>query len=274
MTGAPDGVSLRLFRSEELARRASLGGIHKLVELALSKDFAWLHRDLRELNRFDALVADLCPLDELQENAFENLKRHILPAEVFPALTEEHFIAAVQQTRLQIPGLAFKLVEHVGAILRARKEIQQRCGPAPVLPATKSKTISDLSQLSLATKDAKKPANIWAEELEALLPRNFLAAVPFAQLAQMPRYLKALATRMERATLNPVKDKERAQLLAPYLDALKNFTETPPKSAEAKKRLEEFRWMVEEYKVSVFAQELGTAFPVSPRRLDEQLQKI
>ena len=140
--GAPTGVSLRLFRSEELARRASLGGIHKLIELALAKDFAWLHRDLREVNRFDSLVANLCPLDEFQEAAYENLKRHILPGEVFPALTEEHFNAAVQLTRLQIPGLAVKLVDQVGVILRARKEIQTRCGPSPVLPAISRKPFS------------------------------------------------------------------------------------------------------------------------------------
>ncbi len=268
------GVSLRLFRSEELARRASLGGIHKLIELALSKDFAWLHRDLRELNRFDALVANLCPLEELQEAAYENLKRHILPAEVFPRLIEEHFIAAVQQTRLQIPGLAVKLVDQVGVILRARKEIQTRCGPSPVLPTTKPKTVFDLSQLSLATKDATKPVNVWAAELDALLPKNFLETIPFAQLAHVPRYLKALATRMERAKLNPVKDRERAALLAPYLAKLNSLRENPPKSGEAQQQLAEFRWMVEEYKVSIFAQELGTAVPVSPKRLDEQWSKI
>ena len=269
-----DAVNLRLFRSEELARRASLGGIQKLVELALSKDFAWLHRDLRELNRFDSLVANLCPLDELQETAYENLERHILPAEVFPALTEEYFIAAVQQTRLQIPGLAVMLVDQVGAILRARKDIQSRCGPSPVLPAAKPRTISSLSQLNLATKDTPKPANVWAEELDALVPRNFLAVIPFVQLTHVPRYLKALTTRMERAKLNPVKDKERVQLIAPYLARLKSFRENPPKFAEAQRQLEEFRWMIEEYKVSLFAQELGTAFPISPKRLDQQLQRI
>ncbi|HTL71823.1 MAG TPA: DUF3418 domain-containing protein, partial [bacterium] len=269
-----DSVSLRLFRSEELARRASLGGIHKLIELALSKDFAWLQRDLRALNGFDALAANLCPLDELQATAYENLKRHILPGEIFPVLNEENFQAAVQQTRLQIPGLATKLIDQVGVILRARKEIQQRCGPAPTLPTTKPKTLSDLSQLNIATKDAVKPTNVWAEELDALLPRNFLAIIPFAQLAHVPRYLKALATRMERAKLNPVKDKERAQLIAPYLARLKALRENPPKSAEAREQLVAFRWMVEEYKVSLFAQELGTATPISPKRLDEQLQRI
>jgi ATP-dependent helicase HrpA len=269
-----ESVSLRLFRSEELARRASLGGIHKLIELALSKDFAWLQRDLRALNGFDALVANLCPLDELQATAYENLKRHILPAEAFAPLNEENFIAAVQQTRLQIPGLAMKLLDQVGVILRARKDIQQRCGPSPTLPTTKPKTLSDLSQLNLATKDTVKPTNVWADELENILPRHFLAEIPFAQLAHIPRYLKALATRMERAKLNPAKDKERAQLIAPYLAKLKTLRENPPKLADARKQLEEFRWMVEEYKVSLFAQELGTAFPVSPKRLDEQLARV
>jgi ATP-dependent helicase HrpA len=266
-----DRVSLRLFRTGDAAKIASLGGIQKLVELALSKDFAWLHRDLRALTRFDALVANLCPLDELHETAYENARRHLLPAEVFPQLTRAQFDQAVQQTRQAIPGLALKLVDHVGVILQARKEIQQRCCPSPVLPATKPKTFSDLSRLSLATKDAVKPANLWAEELDSLLPRNFLATIPFGRLPHIPRYLKALALRMERAKLNPAKDRERAQLLAPYLAKLKALAALPPNSAADRQRLEEFRWMVEEYKVSVFAQEVGTAHPISPKRLDEHL---
>ena len=262
-------VSLRLFRSADAMRLATLGGIRKLVEIALSKDFAWLERDLRALSRFDALVANWCPPDELQTTAFENLKSHILPAEIFPALTEADFHAAVQQTRLQMPGLAVRLIDQVGVILKLRQEIQRRCGASPVLPVTKHRTIFDLGQLSLATKDAKKNANIWAEELEALLPRRFLEAIPFAQLAHLPRYLKALATRMERAALNPVKDKERCQQLAPFLDSFKQLNAHPPKSAEARQRLEEIRWMIEEFKVSLFAQELGTAYPVSAQRLEQ-----
>ena len=268
------GVSLRLFRSAELARTASLGGIQRLVELALSKEFAWLHRDLRALQGFGSLAANLCPPDELQETAFENLKRHSLPAAVFPALTGANFHAAVEQTRRVIPGLALQLVDRVGAILKLRQEIQRRCGPSPVLPAAKPRTLSDLSQLNLAAKGVPKPANLWAAELEAMVPRNFLATIPFDQLAHLPRYLKALVVRMERASQNPGKDLERVQLLAPYLAKLKALTLTPPKSLEARQRLEEFRWMVEEYKVSIFAQELGTAVPVSPPRLNQQLERL
>jgi ATP-dependent helicase HrpA len=79
---------------------------------------------------------------------------------------------------------------------------------------------------------------------------------------------------MERATLNPVKDKERLRQLEPYLAALKTFADNPPPTMDGKRELETFCWMVEEFKVSLFAQELGTAIPVSPARLDQQLQRV
>jgi ATP-dependent helicase HrpA len=224
------------------------------------------------------LVANLCPTEELAATAFDNLRRYVLPAELFPMLAGEHFRAAVEQTRSQLPGLATQLVDRVGVVLKLRQEIQRRCGPSSAVadPKPKAKVISDFSQLSIVTKDkdAAKPANVWAAELEALLPRRFLETTSFTQLTHLPRYLKALATRMERAALNPTKDKERAQQIAPYLAALKTFADNPPRSFEAKQQLEVFRWMVEEFKVSLFAQELGTAVPVSPMRLDQQLQRV
>jgi ATP-dependent helicase HrpA len=269
-----NGVSVRLFRSADLAHGATHGGIQKLVEAALSKDFAWLEKDLRGLARLQTLTANFCPLEELQDTALKNLRQFILPGEVFPALTEKNFLAAVESSRQKFPGLVTQLVERVGMILKLRQEIQSRCGSPPALPATKPQKISDLSQLNLATKDAPKPANLWANELETLLPRNFLAVISFAQLTHLQRYLKALATRMARAKLNPLKDQERAAQLAPYVAALKKTQENPPKSAEGKLRREEFRWMIEEFKVSLFAQELGTALPVSSQRLEQLRQRL
>ena len=111
-------------------------------------------------------------------------------------------------------------------------------------------------------------------ELDALLPARFLESTSFERLAELPRYLKALLTRLERAKLNPVKDAERARQLAPYQDAVKRFAATPPKSREGQRAAEEFRWLVEEFKVSLFAQELGTKVPVSAKRLDQQLEQL
>jgi ATP-dependent helicase HrpA len=264
-------VSVRLFRSQAAARIASLGGIHQLIGLALQKDFAWLQKDLRGLSRYDALLAGLCTADELQATAFEQLQRHVLPGEVFATLTAVSFAAAVEQTRGQIPGLATQLIDRVGVILKLRQDIQRRSGPAITSPATRPKTLSDLSQLGAVA--VKRPVNVWADHLDNLLPPRFLATTSPAQLAQLPRYLKALLIRIERAALNPVKDQERARQLAPYLEALKKFATTPP-PAGSRPQLEEFRWMVEEFKVSLFAQELGTAFPISAQRLEQQWRKI
>ena len=87
---------------------------------------------------------------------------------------------------------------------------------APALPAIKAKTFSDLSQLNLATKDAAKPANPWAAELEALLPRNFLAVIPFGQLRAVAALSQGAGHAHGARPAEPGKDRERAQMLAPY----------------------------------------------------------
>jgi len=106
------------------------------------------------------------------------------------------------------------------------------------------------------------------------MPPAFLDGVEFETLRHLPRYLKALTLRAERAANNPVKDAERAKAVAPYQAALARLRATPPPIPDAARRVEGFRWLLEEFKVSLFAQELGTAVPVSPKRLDESLQSL
>jgi ATP-dependent helicase HrpA len=264
-------VNLRLFRSRDTSRRASLIGIRCLVEMALQKDLAWLQKDLRALVGLQALLLGLCTTEELQASAFKNLQTHILPAEPFPVLLEKHFHEAVQQARQRLPGLATKGMDQIEAILRARQEILSRYPPAASGQSTKS--LSNLNDLGARRSPAQSPGWLIAE-LNALVPSDFLERVSFERLADLPRYLKALRVRCERALLNPVKDQERAKQVRPYIDALKQLQtiEVEPESFPV--LVDEFRWMVEEFKVSVFAQELGTAMPVSPKRLNEQLRKL
>ena len=93
-------------------------------------------------------------------------------------------------------------------------------------------------------------------ELSALIPNDFLRATPYERLAHFPRYLKAMKLRADRWKQAQVKDAERMKQLAPFAG------------------VPELRWQVEELRVSLFAQELGTAEPVSVQKLERALAEI
>jgi ATP-dependent helicase HrpA len=264
-------VGVRLFRSPDLARESSVGGVGRLIELALQKDFAWLQKDLRGLAQLNALYAPVGSADELQENAYEHLKRFALPAETLRELTRAAFETAVAETRERLRGLVGELADRLRVILQFRQQIAVKLGGTQ-FKVLAPRRLTDLSQLGRGS--APQNQHALAGELEELLPPNFLAQISFQRLDQLPRYLKALLLRIERAALNPPKEQERARQLAPYRDAAKRFKATPPRSIEGKRMAEDFRWLVEEFKVSLFAQELGTAVSVSAKRLDQQLEQL
>jgi len=267
---AEGSVNVRLFRGRDLARAVSLIGVQRLVELAIQKDLAWLEKDLRALSRYDALHSPLGDGAELQETSLEHLKRHLLPAEPWPALTRAHFEAAVAEARRRLPGLAPQFMDRLGLILQLRQQVQQRISAVAIPVFPHSRTFSSLSQL--ASPAAIRVADPLADELAGLVSSRFLERISYDRLTHLPRYLKALLIRAERAALNPAKNRERLDRLAPYQDALKKLQAQPARSPEARRQIETFRWMVEEFKVSLFAQQLGTAMPVSPKRLDLQLE--
>jgi len=263
-------VNVRLFRGRDAARSASLTGVQRLVELAIRRDLAWLEKDLRALSRYDALYAPVGDSAELRETAFEHLKRHVLPSESLPALTRAHFDAAVAESHRRLSGLAPQFLDRLGPILHLRQQIQQRVRAVTTPAPAGSRKLSSLSQLgSPAPVTATDPI---AVELASLVPARFLERIDYDRLPHLQRYLKALLIRSERAALNPAKDQERLRQLAPYQRALRELQAQPSPSPEAQRHIEAFRWMVEEFKVSMFAQELGTAIPVSPKRLDQQLE--
>jgi ATP-dependent helicase HrpA len=269
---AEGSVNVRLLRSRDVARATSFNGVQRLVELAVEKDLAWLEKDLRASSRFDALYSSLGDSAELRETSLEHLKRYVLPNEPLPALTRAYFETAVAQARQRLPGLASQFMDRLGVILQLRQQAQQRIGSANIPAPPRSQTLSSLGQLGSAA--TIRAANPLADELASLVPSRFLERIEYDRLSHLPRYLKGLLIRAERAALNPVKNQDRIRQLAPYQGALKKLQAQPARSPEALRQIETFRWMIEEFKISLFAQEMGTAMPVSPKRLDQQLEII
>ncbi len=267
-----DHVSVRLFRSLDLARTASVAGLAKLIELALQKDLAWLHKDLRSLVQLNDLYAPIGSTDELMESAAEHVKGYLFPMEPPVTLTAAAFNAAVAQTRERMVGLVPRLSNQLKVILQLRQQVAVNLGGTAPVAGNRSRTFTDLSQLGQMRSLVK--GHPLVSELDWLLPPRFLEQVPFECLLHLPRYLKALLMRVERAKLNPVKDQERARQLAPFQEAVMKFEANPPQTAAGRRAAEEFRWLVEEFKISLFAQEQGTAVPVSAKRLEEKLRQL
>ena len=263
-------VNLRLLKSQEAARMESLKGVRRLVEITIERDLAWAAQDLRGLSRYDALAVTLCSPEELREDALEHLKNHVLPGDPLNSLTQDLFNQAVLRSRERLRAILPSIVNRIGDILQCRQTILLRFPAEPDPNAARTVRITDFRNL-VRPPGEQKPLSPVAH-VEALLPKHFLRILPFERLQHIPRYLKAIAIRADKAAVNPLKDKERERLLAPYVAALNHLSKIQNPSRELRKQTQEFRWMIEEFKVSVFAQELGTATPVSAKRLDRQLE--
>jgi len=226
------GVALRLMRTEEDALQATERGVAHLLELHLRYELAWLQKELRALRAVGALTATLATMDRLQEDAYASIRRWITAPTRVAVLTATVFASALEQAKADLRGIVPRLTDRLQEILALRQALL--VSPHPYAGQ--------------------------ARELEALLPTDFLRKVPHERLVHLARYLRAMQLRSERWRQSPAKDAERAQQVAPYAAAASKRGVDDP-----------VRWLVEEFRVSVFAQELGTAESVSAVKLDRAL---
>jgi ATP-dependent helicase HrpA len=109
------------------------------------------------------------------------------------------------------------------------------------------------------------------QHLKHLIYEGFVKEISLAQLKHLPRYLKGVKLRLDRLDPDPQKDAKKAAQLAPLWDA---YLQRRAESEQPSSKLMEFRWMLEELRVSLFAQELKTAYPVSVQRLQKFWEKV
>jgi ATP-dependent helicase HrpA len=110
-----------------------------------------------------------------------------------------------------------------------------------------------------------------SDDLAALLPKHFLLTTPYQRLGALTRYLRAMKLRADRWRQNPAKDRERANQLTQYQrrwETLRKSRAVDDAQDELTHEIAGLRWLIEELRVSFFAQELGTSEPVSTVKLD------
>ena len=127
----------------------------------------------------------------------------------------------------------------------------------------------------LAGLDDHHPARKDIEnQLEALFAPGFLYDTPWEWYLHYPRYLKALANRLERIDAHPAKDRHHTETLASLAAPLDQLLARRPDELALNPELQVYRWMLEELRVSFFAQALGTSLPVSQKRLAQQWDAV
>jgi len=160
---------------------------------------------------------------------------------------------------LQTP---LQLLAQVEPVLRAYHETRQALSALEAANRTNRSVVGFLGEMRA--------------ELDRIVPVSFLERYDPERLSQLPRYLKALQIRAERGAVHLDRDRVRAAEIRPYEEKLDELLKTtaPGASPEKARAIDEYRWMVEEYRVSVFAQEIRTPYPVSPKRLRAKLREI
>jgi ATP-dependent helicase HrpA len=229
-------VALRLLDSADEARSVSHAGMRKLAQIVLSREVQEIKKQAKEVDALKHLLVLFCNPDAMKEQVVDATLARMFEGEAVYPLREEDFTTLLVAAKGRMPNL-------VGTILRYTKECLE---------------------LRRALIGVQRPYSGMRRDLDELLPATFVSSTPFEHLQHLPRYLKCVHLRCERADKDPKRYDERVQQLQPYVERVR--TVSPTVAAQ-------LRWMVEEFKVSLFAQELGTQYPISATRLDRFLEQ-
>jgi ATP-dependent helicase HrpA len=192
----------------------------------------------------NALLADL--LAALRDRAF--IGDDPLPR------SESAFVEQVKRARTRLPAVAESAFRLLSAIA-AEHHAVSRCINA--LP----KSLARLGAEAAAQRDR-------------LVAPGFFSATPWNALAQLPRYLKAIARRLAKYPENPQRDAKHAEAVASLWQRYRDRAEADRLTGRRDPALEAFRWLIEELRVSLFAQELRTPSPVSYKRLEKAWKEL
>ena len=256
---AERGASIRLFSSYEQAMESHRKGVRALFFLRFEKDLEFVKRYvvLPDEMKTQALyfggkeALERAMMETLQKEAFEKDFR-----------SEEEFRACAEDLARGLFDISHTLGERAQEILTAYHEARMTMGNI-------AKTLGDNQAIKYLIEEVR-------QDLDVLVPKNFLTEYSFERLKHICRYLEALRFRVERARHDPAKDRAKAERASRFIRAYKSIAKeiTADTSFEEKKEIEEYRWMVEEFKVSLFAPELKTAHPVSAKRLLIKLKSL
>ena len=236
---------LEVFDDPAAAARAHRGGLGRLYRIQLADQLRYLEKNLPDLTRMAMQFMALGTTEQLRDQIVGAAVERACLVDPLPT-DASSFAARKDDARSRIVLLANETARTAGTILDAYQTVLKK------LPALKS---------------GPQAAADVEGQLGALVHAQFIAATPPARLSQLPRYLKAIALRIDKRLADPARDEQRMAEFAPLWKAWQRTD--AQRRGVPDDRLEDFRWMLEELRVALFAQELRTPTPVSVKRLQK-----
>lgn len=247
------GVALVEARSAAQAEIISRAGMVRLATLLLPQQAKYVAKRMAD-DRELVLLSRGLPLDGSVADALtrRSFRECFFPADAPLPRSEKAFTAVLDGQRAQLNEVADRLAAVVTGTFREWRAV--RTGLEGLRSTSSAEAVSEINA-----------------QLKGLLPPDFVESVPRPWFDYLARYLKAVSRRIERLPANASRDAELASKVRPFVTALGSLMSQltrPTVPAE----LNQLRWMIEEYRVSLFAQELKTQIKVSDKRLADQLE--
>lgn len=244
-------VRLTILDTPAAALAASRRGIRRLYVIAARDELAHQFKTMPQLNRLKLLFASLGPPKLLHEQIIEAAAQQAFLGDGSIPRTREAFESRLNEGWVRVGEAMFSICSIVEPILAARHEVELRLGKQ--MPPTWKPIVEDLKT-----------------QLAELLPSEFLRTTPLERLRHVPRYLAAMVRRLERLSGTGLqRDAQHRQTIDVHRARLAQAMAARDPNQPIDPRIEEYRWLIEELRVSLFAQDLGTAERVSPQRLDK-----
>ena len=245
-------VSLRVFDSAEEAADCHRKGLLRLFMLQFKEQVKYFDKNVPGLTQMGMQYMALGTTDELKRQIVDLSFERACLTEPLPT-TPEAFKARCAESKARLGLVMQEVCRMVGTVLTEWQAVAKK------LPAFKAQTavVADIEA-----------------QLKRLMGKNFVVDTPFERLQHYPRYLKAIVVRLDKLKANPARD---ATLMAEYTPLWTNYERRAiqlAKMGAVDPQIEQFRWLLEELRVGLYAQELRTPVPVSVKRLEKQWEGI
>jgi ATP-dependent helicase HrpA len=255
LVDAGKSVSLRVLDTPESAAASTRAGLRRLFVLQLAGEIKSLARRL-PIDEMCLHYSTIGDCDELRQDIVTAAADRALFVDDAPVRTRDQFITRAEDAWKRLPQVADQLVDTAGQILSTYHQLRLRLDE--MYPPLLEPSIADMKS-----------------HLSQLVPKGFLLKTPPNWMPHLPRYMRAMEIRLKKLTNAGLsRDQQGMATIAPLVEQYGQRLAEHLRRGIFDPQLEIYRWMLEELRVSLFAQELKTSIPISIQRLEKQWRLV